>query len=194
MLKILKDIPLIRKFIYSTSKVRAAEIVSRIEPYLSEGDRVLDLGCGMCNISELVQQKGYEVVSADIKSVSYVDGIEPVVYDGNRLPFKDNAFDVCLLITVLHHTPDPDKVIKEAIRTSKRIIIIEDIYINLFHKYVTYIFDSILNFEYFNHPHSNKSDKQWKKLFSSLNLELIATNYKWTLLLIKHGLYFLSKK
>lgn len=174
--------------------MRAAEIVLRLEPYLEEGDRILDLGCGMCNISELVQLRGHEVVAADIKSVSYVDDINPVIYDGKILPFKDSAFDLCLLITVLHHTKDPEAIVKEAMRVSKKLIIIEDIYVNPFHKYVIYAFDSILNFEYFNHPHSNKSDRQWKTLFFNLNLELIATNYKWTLLFIKHGLYFLRKK
>jgi ubiquinone/menaquinone biosynthesis C-methylase UbiE len=37
---------------------------------------------------------------------------KPVLYDGKKMPFKDNVFDAALLITVLHHTPDPESIVR----------------------------------------------------------------------------------
>jgi len=35
---------------------------------------------------------------------------------------------LALLPTILHHTPEPDDIIKESARIAKRLIIIEDVY------------------------------------------------------------------
>ena len=48
-------------------------------------------------------------------------------------------------------------------------------------KYKTYIMDSIVNFEFKDHPHNNKTDIEWKNIFKQLNLKLVDTKYR------KHG-------
>jgi len=70
------------------------------------------------------------------------------LYDGKKIPYDDDSFDVALLITVLHHTPHPEKILQEAQRVAKKIVLVEDVYSTVFHKYVTYFFDSLVNFEF----------------------------------------------
>lgn len=51
-----------------------------------------------------------------------------VLYDGARLPFPDHAFDVALIAFVLHHAADPDRVLAEARRVGRRLVVLEDTY------------------------------------------------------------------
>lgn len=99
-------------------------------------------------------------------------------------------------MTVLHHTKNPQKIIEEALRVAKRVIIIEDIYNTSFEKYKTFMLDSIFNFEFFTHPHSNKTDIEWKNYFKEKNIKLIYTDYwvtKTPIGSIKQGLYCIEK-
>jgi len=183
----------LRRIIYKTGKARANFLIDKIQPFFDKKDTILDIGAGVCNICEILLKKGNKVIPLDIQDLSFVDNLKPVIYNGNKMPFKDNEFDTSLISTVLHHTPDPEKILLEAKRVSKRIIIIEDIYSNWLHKYITYFFDSLLNLEFIGHPHTNKSDKQWKKTFKKLGLKLIDTKYNTSFLVFKNAIYYLEK-
>ncbi|MFH1451515.1 MAG: class I SAM-dependent methyltransferase, partial [bacterium] len=148
-------------------------MVKEIRSFLSKNSKILDIGSGTCNICEVLRKNGHDVTPLDIQNLSFTDSIRPILYDGIKIPFDDDKFDISLIITVLHHTAEPDKILEEAARVSKQIIIIEDIYTNVIHKYLTYFFDSLLNLEFVGHPHTNKSDKQWKVTFNELGLKLI---------------------
>ncbi|GAG39124.1 unnamed protein product, partial [marine sediment metagenome] len=149
-----------RRIILKLSKYRAKDMVKQIEPYLDKHKNILDIGSGCCNICKILNEKQFKVTPIDVKDLSAINDIKPIIYDGKKIPFKKNKFDNALILTVLHHTPYPKKIIKEAKRVSKKIIIIEDIYTNKIHKYVTYFVDSFLNLEFIGHPHSNKTDKE----------------------------------
>jgi hypothetical protein len=48
----------------------------------------------------------------------------------------------------------------------------EDIYTTQFHKYLTFFMDSVTNFEFFGHPHTNKTDKEWRIEFKNLGFRI----------------------
>lgn len=171
---------------------RDRQAVELVTPFLLGKGEILDIGSGLCRIAKILQDKGYQVTSVDIQNLSIVEEIKPIICDGKRLPFKNNSFDTALLLTVLHHTADPEAILKEAKRVSKKIIIIEDIYKNTAQKYFTFVVDSLVNLEFFGHPHTNKSDVGWKMLFKGLNLNLKGSMHKkiWKVLT---AAYFLEK-
>lgn len=159
----------VRDFVRWTQSGRTASIVQDVAPFLEVGDRVIDIGSGGCLVAEAWIKRGFSVTPVDIQNKSCVSGIQPVLYDGKNLPFADKAFDVALLITVLHHTPDPDRVLREAGRVARRVVIQEDVFRSTWQRYATYVMDSVLNMEFFGHPHTNRSETEWRKTFKRLN-------------------------
>jgi ubiquinone/menaquinone biosynthesis C-methylase UbiE len=95
--------------------------------YLTPDTHVLDIGCGV----------GYalEVLNEEMDCVGYgCDVVNPPVeiprfsmFDGARLPYRDGAVDVALLVFVLHHADDPGILLREASRVARRaVIVVED--------------------------------------------------------------------
>lgn len=173
---------------------RAKELIARFEHLLPKQGKIVDVGCGVGHISEILINKNYNVIPLDVDNKSFSPTVIPTIYDGATFPFHDNSCDTVLLITVLHHTKSPETIIKEAARVAKNIIIIEDIYTNPIEKYTTYFFDSLFNLEFKGHPHTNKTDKEWKKLFNELELRLTETQYKRSYGVFNHALYHLATK
>jgi ubiquinone/menaquinone biosynthesis C-methylase UbiE len=182
------------KDVYDTvGKKRAEDIFKKIEKYLGKNDKILELGAGTCHIVEFLRNRNFDVTPLDVINISFIDGINPIIYDGKTIPFKDNYFDISLLITVLHHCQDPEDVLKEAKRVSKKVIVIEDVYDNTFEKYVTFVWDSLINLEFFGHPHSNKSHKEWRETFKKLDLKLDGYDRSPLVGGYLNGTYFLTK-
>lgn len=169
-----------------------AEITNKIVPFLKPTDKIIDLGAGPCFYTKLLRGKGYSVQPVDIKNRSFYSEIEVIIYDGENLPFKDNEFDVCLLRSVLHHTPNPEVVLQEAIRVAKKLIIHENVVTNIFQRYYTYLIDCIMNKELIE-PHTNKTDKEWRLLFNKLKLDLVNTIDEKAWLFLQNKIYFLKK-
>jgi ubiquinone/menaquinone biosynthesis C-methylase UbiE len=154
-------------------KDRKSDIVGKIEPYLKKTDRILDIGCGGAHVAKTLKDAGYHITPLDIRNKSYFKDIQPVIYDGKKIPFADNSFDIALLLTVLHHIKDPLATLAEAKRVSKRIIIIEDLHVGWLQKYLTFAMDSFLNREFFGHPHTNKTEEEWEAVFRKMGLNIL---------------------
>ena len=167
--------------------------IGRISEDLSKKDRILDIGTGPGSVCLLLNREGYSITPVDVLDQSLSAKITPEIYNGKKLPYKDSSFDTTLILTVLHHTLNPEEILSEAKRVSNKTIIIEDIYSNPLQKYLTYFVDSIVNMEFSGHPHSNKSDTEWKKTFARLGLKLTAARYDKFLLFFKQATYFLEK-
>ena len=52
--------------------------------------------------------------------------IPVTLFDGTVIPHEDNSFDVVSFVDVLHHTDDPEALLKEASRVARRAVIIKD--------------------------------------------------------------------
>ena len=153
---------------------RARLKFNRLLPYLNKPESILDIGTGNGGLAFLLQEAGFKITASDKIDKTYFNEIAPTIAPGERLPFPDNSFDCVMMITMLHHTDDPELVLKEAVRVAKtRIIIMEDIYRTLLQQYLTYALDSIVNWEFAGHPHSNKSKDQWKALYEKYGLKIV---------------------
>lgn len=91
--------------------------------------RLIDLGCGDGLFLEMARRNGLEVMGLDISDEAVnkcrAKGIEARQSDleSEILPFADNEFDYCTILDNLEHLFNPDKLLKEASRVAKRVII-----------------------------------------------------------------------
>lgn len=90
---------------------------------------VLDIGCGDGLISSALQSlrpdvniRGIDVLPREVTHI-------PVeIFDGVNIPFGDLSFDLVMFSDVLHHTTDPDILLREARRVGRRGVLIKDHY------------------------------------------------------------------
>ena len=175
--------------------LRRAEVKrKRLLPFLTYGKSILEVGSGNGALAKLLGQEGMKLSTLDIEDKCLFDDVKVQVYDGQKLPFNDRQFDVCQLITMLHHTSNAEELIREAKRVSDRVIVMEDIYENRFQKYVTWFTDSLVNWEFFGHPHTNRTDAEWKELFQRNGLAVEKAEYYRFLLFFKQVTYILNVK
>lgn len=147
--------------------------LQRIKPLLADHQQILDIGTGTGALAFQLQEGKWNVTAVDVVDKSFFPTIEPELYNGRDLPYQDNSFEVVQLITVLHHIPDPDRVLQEALRVGRKVIVMEDIYTNPLQKYLTWFTDSLVNKEFWGHPHTNRTDIEWKETFSKLGADLV---------------------
>lgn len=94
-------------------------------------DNILDVGCGKGNLEVLLEKKGFKNISALDFSEKSLDEVKSrtkkttvFLHDlTERLPFKDNQFNLVLCCEVLEHIDNPMFVIKECMRVGKEVII-----------------------------------------------------------------------
>ena len=84
------------------------------------------------------------------------------LYDGRHMPFETGAFEVSIAMYVLHHTPDFRVVLSEMKRVStKRIILVEELYDGLVGKIRLLLLDIWINYKL-----RQKSPIHWRSYFS----------------------------
>jgi len=99
------------------------------------GRSVLDLGCGdgfyTARIWDVARPRTLVALDAALAAVRVAAsklGERPVRFlaaDGHRLPFRDGAFDVVLLQSILHHADNPEQMVREALRVASRVVVHE---------------------------------------------------------------------
>ena len=193
ILKTIHKIPIIKKTVSKVLDRWVENKASQFKHFLHPEDKILDVGCGNCLIANNLVQKGHNVIPIDVKNLSIVPDIKPIVYNGTKLPFKADTFDTVLLLTVLHHCDTPKKVIEEAKRVSDTIIIIEDTYSNRIQKVITQFIDLIVNFGHSKMTYQNKSETGWEETFKSLDLQVLSKRRKPVLLFFRQTTYYLKK-
>lgn len=105
-------------------------IYSQIRGYLIDG-RILDCGCGEGMVGKLLSNDGYGVIVADVYEHARIRNLnlEFILLNQDApLPFPDDYFNNVLLLTVLHHSDNPDRLLKEVHRIARnkgRVIVIE---------------------------------------------------------------------
>ena len=182
-----------REWVMKSIPARLRIKQARIARHLSAGVPILDIGAGHGGLCKALRADGFDVTPLDIQNLSFFPDVVPILYDGRQLPFPDKAFDTSLMITMLHHTPDPVQLITEACRvTRRRLVIMEDIYSNPIQKELTFFTDSLVNLEFEGHPHTNKTDAEWLAEFQKMGLKLVFREDFRTLLFFRQVIYVLE--
>jgi len=91
-----------------------------------KGDKILDLGCGPASLwPELTKIKNINLTGCDIspemikEARKYFPQNKFIVADSEKLPFKDEEFDMVICSSVLHHMPSLEKSFQEIKRVLK---------------------------------------------------------------------------
>lgn len=101
-------------------------------------DKLLDVGCGTGEILNRIANSKQKYYGLDLsekmldvarlknnsKNITYING------DSDKIPFKNNFFDIVICVESFHHYPNPDNVAKEFNRILKKggSLIICDMY------------------------------------------------------------------
>ena len=188
-----RKIPVMNNCLRYLAEKRVNTKIEQITKYLKPHETILDVGCGNGILCKGLRDMGYEVSAVDINNNSFLPDVSPVIYDGEKLPYKDDEFDIIVLITVLHHATEPEKLLLEGKRVAKKLIIIEEIYGSTIEKYWVYFVDSLFNFEFFSHPHTNKTNTQWQDVFVEMNMVVSATVISKVFPWLQRVLYVVTK-
>ncbi|MFH0984603.1 MAG: class I SAM-dependent methyltransferase [Candidatus Omnitrophota bacterium] len=188
---------IVRHFAHGALEARAEKVVQLFENQILQGSRVLDLGGGWGFYAEPLKKRGHEHLVLDVVDPGYKKA--PVVlYDGQRIPFPDQSFDVTILVTMLHHVPDPEALFREVYRVTRRkVVVVEDLYHHALGRFWTLCRDRILNVEFMEHPHQFRKDGSWRDFFRAAGFEVgsFKSFYTWLSgLRILNGVYVLEKQ
>jgi len=110
------------------SVMRASFLFKKIGEYVSLGDkRLLDLGCGVGNVSVVASKHSCNVVALDVSlnalkgaRLRQIKNIHVVNGDALKLPFADESFDVVVAYDLYEHVCDKDGLLKEIRRVTAR--------------------------------------------------------------------------
>lgn len=149
-------------------------LASWVSALLDAGDRsVLDVGSGDGQLAAAVQARraGVQIRGIDLL-VRPGTAIPVEPYDGTHFPLPDKSVDVALFVDVLHHTPDPLLLLREAVRVARRAVIIKDHRVSgLLARPTLRFMDGVGNARFgVALPYNYWTPDQWSAAFSSLHL------------------------
>ena len=96
---------------------------------VSRASSVLEIGCGTGHFGRWLSRQGLAVAGLDISApmlaeAKVLDGVSLVQGNALYLPFADDTFDVAAFITTLEFLTLPRQALAEALRVSRRGIIL----------------------------------------------------------------------
>ena len=149
---------------------RGNVLVDRLSSLIPENQPLqgLDVGCGSGEVAYWLTQSRSNIslqgVDVLVRSQTH---IRVQQFDGLTLPFADRAFDFLMLVDVLHHTENPDRLLAECARVSRQFILIKDHYCNKWWDDLRLRFmDWVGNRSYgVALPYNYQSTHQWQNLF-----------------------------
>lgn len=111
----------------SNDRIEEMEVKRVIDVCLEQCSavRLLDVGTGSGLFAEEFADRGIWTIGidpdADMIAAAryYVAGVDFLVAQAERLPFKESTFDAVFMGMALHETTEPDKALEEARRVSQ---------------------------------------------------------------------------
>lgn len=160
------------------ARLRERRLPGFLAPHVPVGAHVLDVGSGDGQIASRMLADGG---AASVRGVDVLLRANPLIptasFDGEHLPYDDDAFDLVTLIDVLHHTGHPERLLSEAIRVSRgRVLIKDHDWVGTLDRWVLALSDYLGNAAYgVSLPYNFLNMAEWAALFDSLGLAVVAT-------------------
>ena len=121
---------------------RIRAISMAIAPLLPQG-LILDVGCGNGEFGAYMMalRKDIRIVGLEVMLRSS-SAIPVALYDGGELPLMDKSVSGVIIADTLHHTRQPDRVMRECLRVAREAVVVKDhFYENEFQKFLLRLLD-----------------------------------------------------
>ncbi len=107
---------------------RRARVLSKLLADLLPHDAtILDVGCGDGTIDRLISERRPDLRITGIDVAIRPDACIPVTeFDGTTIPYENDSVDVAMFVDVLHHTADPERLLREALRVAHAAVLLKD--------------------------------------------------------------------
>lgn len=142
---------------------------------IPDGSSVLDVGTGNGQLAKNIgdRKKDVKVQGVDVLLRDY-SHIPVTLFDGSKLPFDDKSFDIVTFVDVLHHTNNAKELLAEALRVSRKLVIIKDHLVSGFLAGPTLrLMDEVGNRRYnVALPYNYFTPEQWRKTFSDIGAKI----------------------
>jgi ubiquinone/menaquinone biosynthesis C-methylase UbiE len=84
-----------------------------LESCRNDTKRILDIGCGSGRYAQALSERGFDVIGVDrsksqLKQASKI--ITTVCCEATALPFDDGSFDLCTMLSMIHHMSDAERI------------------------------------------------------------------------------------
>lgn len=106
---------------------RVRVLTRQFADLLPQHSHVIDVGCGdgllaheICLVRPDVRLRGIDVLDRARRHI-HVE-----LFDGVTIPFKDDSFQVAMLVDVLHHAKDPRALLAECARVASKHVVVKD--------------------------------------------------------------------
>jgi len=183
----------------SVTEPRLSELIADLLPPVG---KVLDVGCGDGKIAEQLMGRlpglSFEGIDVLVRQGSAI----PVAgFDGVHIPAAAGAYDVVMLIDVLHHAGEPMTLLKDVLRVAPKSIVIKDhLAQGIFAKPLLRLMDRVGNARYgVALPCRYWNRTEWDQIFHALSLSIAVWReelglYPWPAdLIFGRGLHFIAK-
>lgn len=152
---------------------RLTVLARQLADLLPPNAAVLDVGCGDGQLTSRVAALRPDCSFRGLDVLGRSDTAIPVdLFDGQRIPAPDRSVDVVMFVDVLHHTDDPNVLLREARRVARRCVIIKDHRRDGVMAGTTLrVMDWVGNAHHgVRLPYNYWSERQWRQAFSSTGL------------------------
>jgi len=106
---------------------RIRVLTRHIAELLPRDARVLDVGSGDGLLATRVMALRPDVSIRGVDVLARPTSHIPVeLFDGVRLPFPDRSFDAVMMVDVLHHASEQDRLLRDMARVTRGVVVIKD--------------------------------------------------------------------
>ena len=151
---------------------RAEPIVDSFAPVIPPHSRIIDIGAGKGLLAhEMARRFNARVTMVDVARYNQTD-LPLTICDSRALAFADDSFDVALLSFVLHHSPHPDAILREALRVAREVVVVENDVRGAVRGAATRLIDSWPAIRYGTPPcHFTRPRDEWLAWFANFPVE-----------------------
>jgi SAM-dependent methyltransferase len=165
------------RWIFRRRVTRLSALLATVMP---EGASVLDVGAGDGSLdSRLLELRpDLKITGIDVL-VRPQTSIRIVGFDGQTIPFPDKSFDAVMFVDVLHHANSAARLLKEASRVGRTVVIKDHVKDGLLSGPTLRFMDVVGNARYgVALPYNYWTRQQWDEALRAAQLEISNWMYR----------------